>query len=328
MRKTILLYNPLSGNRHERRIADVEIAANVLREGGIEVSSAATRSPGEAAEQAREALAAGYDTIFACGGDGTIHDVLQGVVGTNAVLGIIPLGTANALAHDLRIPRSPSGAARTALAGEVRRFSVGRIEFQDFSGNRSSCYFTVAAGAGVDAYLFHSLNPAFKKRHGMAAYYAKAWHLWATYPMPFFSVAWKDATGQAREESATELLAVRIANFGGVLRSLAPGASLERKDIRLVVCKTASRAAYLQYVFQGLYRSTRNVRGIELAYGEELTCFQPEDPNNSLPKGQQIYIEADGELLGTLPATVTMVPDAFSVLAPRWKKLLKISAAV
>jgi YegS/Rv2252/BmrU family lipid kinase len=320
MRKAILLYNPLSGNRHERRIADVEIAANVLRGGGIETVMTATRSPGEAAEQAREAIANGCDVVFACGGDGTIHDVLQGVVGTDAVLGVIPLGTANALAHDLKIPRSPSGAAHAALAGEIRRFSVGRVEFQDFSGNRGSRYFTVAAGVGVDAHLFQSLNPTFKKRHGMAAYYVKAWHLWATYPMPFFSVAWKDAAGQEREESATELLAVRIANFGGVLRSLAPGASLERKDMRLVVCKTASRTAYLRYVFQGLYRSNRNVRGVELAHSEELSCFQPVYPNSSLPQEHKIYIEADGELLGTLPATITMVPEAFSVLVPSgWK---------
>lgn len=314
MQKVLLLYNPLSGRRQHRRLADVEAITKIFQRAGATVSASRTGSSSEAARQASEAAASGFDTIFACGGDGTIHDVLQGIVGTSTVLGIIPLGTANALAHDLDIPRSAIQAANIALKAQPRRFAVGKIEFQDFSGTRTSRYFTVAAGIGVDAHLFYNLNPDFKKRHGMAAYYAKAWHLWATHSMPFFDIEWNNETGQPRKESATELLAVRIANFGGMLRSLARGASLNRPDLRLLVCKTARRLAYLHYVFQGFYRSDRNVRDVELAYARALTCTQRSDTD------QTIYIEADGELLGTLPATISMIPDAFNLLVPAgWK---------
>jgi YegS/Rv2252/BmrU family lipid kinase len=317
MRKAILLYNPLSGRRQGRRVADVEAASKVLRNAGIEISAAPTRSSWEAGTQAREAISDGCDTIFACGGDGTIHDVLQGMVETHTALGIIPLGTANALAHDLKIPLSATGAAKAALLARPVRLAVGKIEFQDFSGNRGTRYFTVAAGIGVDAHLFYNLTPAFKKRHGMAAYYAKAWHLWATHTMPFFHVEWDAEVGRFRKENVTELLAVRIANFGGVLRSLAPGASLDRQDLRLVLCKTANRTAYLHYVFQGLCGLKRNVRGIELAYSSQLSCSTLDSAQQA---AQSIYIEADGELLGTLPATITMVPDAFNLLVPAgWK---------
>lgn len=317
MRKAMLLYNPLSGRRQGRRVADLESASKVLRDAGVEISAAPTRSSTEAGSQAREAIASGCDTVFACGGDGTIHDVLQGMVGTEAALGIIPLGTANALAHDLEIPLSATRAAKTALLARPLRVAVGKVEFQDFSGNPDSRYFTVAAGAGVDAHLFYNLTPEFKKRHGMAAYYAKAWHLWATHKMPFFHVEWNADSSQLRQENVTELLAVRIANFGGVLRSLAPGASLERPDLRLVLCKTAERAAYLHYVFQGLCGMQRNVRGIELAYSSQLSCSTV---NAAQLTAQNIYIEADGELLGTLPATITMVPNAFNLLVPAgWK---------
>jgi len=313
MRKAMLLYNPLSGRRQGQRFADVEAASKVLRDAGIEISAAPTRSSAEAGSQAREAISSGCDTIFACGGDGTIHDVLQGMVGTEAALGTIPLGTANALAHDLKIPLSATRAAKTALLARPMCVAVGKVEFQDFSGNRGSRYFTVAAGIGVDAHLFYNLTSAFKKRHGMAAYYAKAWHLWATHKMPFFHVEWTAESGQLRKENVTELLAVRIANFGGVLRALAPGASLERQDLRLVLCKTAKRAAYLHYVFQGLCGFERNVRGIELAYSSQLSCSTLDSVQQ---RAQAIYIEADGELLGTLPATITMVPDAFNLLVP------------
>ncbi len=317
MRKAMLLYNPLSGRRQGRRVADVEAASKILRNAGVEILAAPTRSSTEAGAQAREAISGGCDTIFACGGDGTIHDVLQGMVGTEAALGIIPLGTANALAHDLQIPLSATGAAKAALLARPVRLVVGKVEFQNFSGNRGSRYFTVAAGIGVDAHLFYNLTPAFKKRHGMAAYYVKAWHLWATHKMPFFHVEWNIEAGELRKENVTELLAVRIANFGGVLRSLAPGASLGHQDLRLVLCKTASRAAFLHYVFQGLCGLKRNVRGIELAHSSQLSCSTLDSVQQD---AQNIYIEADGELLGTLPATITMVPDAFNLLVPTgWK---------
>src|ERR1700736_1413510 len=104
MRKAALFYNPLSGRRRERRLADVRAAWAVLHQAGVEAIAEPTRGQADAGEQARRAIADGCDTVFACGGDGTAHDVLQGLVGSQTALGIIPLGTANALAHDLGLP--------------------------------------------------------------------------------------------------------------------------------------------------------------------------------------------------------------------------------
>src|SRR6476660_4144199 len=101
MRKALLLYNPLSGQRNERRLQQIETVADILRSAGVEVSNSPTRSAADATAQARQAPTSGYDTVFACGGDGTIHDVIQGLAGTDVALGVIPLGTAYALAHDL-----------------------------------------------------------------------------------------------------------------------------------------------------------------------------------------------------------------------------------
>ena len=209
MRKAILLYNPLSGRRRGRRLADVEAALAVLRNAGVEASAAPTRAASDATDQTRQAIAAGCDTVFACGGDGTIHDVLQGLVGTNVALAIIPLGTANSLAHDLRLPLSPADAALAALKAKPRRIAVGRIEYQDFAGNRASRYFTVTVGIGVDAHLFYKLDPLAKRRFGMAAYCAKATRLWLTHRMENFAVeiteeiAGKRQSRQARSFAAT-----------------------------------------------------------------------------------------------------------------------------
>src|SRR5258708_5669588 len=121
MRKAALFYNPVSGRRLKHRLNDIETARAVLTKAGVEVEVAPTRAANDAAAQVRMAIREGFDTIIACGGDGTIHDVLQGLAGKQAALGIIPLGTANAMAHDLRLPLTPAGAAKALLAATPRR---------------------------------------------------------------------------------------------------------------------------------------------------------------------------------------------------------------
>jgi diacylglycerol kinase (ATP) len=318
MRKAILLYNPLSGRRRGRRLADVETALSILRSAGIEASAAPTRAASDATDQTRQAIAAGCDTVFACGGDGTIHDVLQGLVGTNVALAIIPLGTANSLAHDLRMPLSSADAARAALKAKSRRIAVGRIEYQDFAGKRTSRYFTVTVGIGVDAHLFYKLDALAKRRFGMAAYCAKATGLWLTHKMENFAVEITEEIAekrQSRQAEVSQLLAVRIGNFGGVLRELAPGASLERDDLRLVLFHTHSRIAYLRYVLRGLFGTNWKVPGIQLVHGTSAVCRDAASPTDSGTR-PRIFVEADGELLGTLPAEISVVRDALMLLLP------------
>lgn len=310
MRKVLLLYNPLSGRRRGRRIADIEAAAAVLRASGIEAASAATRIAGDATEQVKQALAEGCDTIFACGGDGTVNDVLQGLVGSDASLGLIPLGTANSLAHDLGVPLSPAGAARAALSATPRRIAVGRVEYQDFAGRPGSRYFTVALGIGVDAHLFYKLNPLAKRHLGMMAYYVKATRLWLTHKMKHFEVEISDGAPPRRAE-VSQLLAVRIQDFGGILRELAPGASLDRDDLRLVLFHTRSRAAYLRYVLRGLLGARWRVPGIELIHTCSANCRL-----SAADGASRIFVEADGELLGTIPAAITVLPNAVNLLVP------------
>lgn len=312
MRKAILLHNPFSGRLRSRRAADVEAALTVLRSGGVEAYDEPTRAAGAAAEQVREAIAAGCDTVFACGGDGTVHDVLQGLVGTEASLGVIPLGTANALAHDLDLPLNAEGAARAALNCSPRRIAVGKLGYQDWKGNQKSCYFTVAAGIGVDAHLFYKLNATAKLHLGMGAYYYRATQLWLTHRMQNFGVEISD-NGQPRQAEVSQILAVRIRYFGGMLRELAPGASLDRPDLRLVLFHTRSRLAYLHYIARGLFGARWKVPGIELIHSSKIACHRvtPDSEQRS-----RIYVEADGELLGTLPAEISVLPDSLTILWP------------
>ena len=309
MRKAAVLYNPLSGRRQNRRLEDLKKAVDVLRAAGVEVVAVPTLPDCRTASLVEQAIEQGCDTVFACGGDGTVHDVLQGLAETETALGIIPLGTANALAHDLGLPLSPAAAARAALTAKPRRIALGRVNYRDLSGNLALRYFTVTLGAGVDAHLFYQLNPEAKLRLGMMAYYAKATWLWLTHDLPRFPVSFAGPDGEARQAEVSEILAVRIANFGGVLRELAPGAVLDRDDLRLVLFHTRSRIAYLHYIVRGLVGAKWTIPGIELVHATSVACQQSA---HSSPT----YVEADGEILGTLPAEITVVPDALTILTP------------
>ncbi len=319
MRKAALLYNPDSGGSRVRRQAELESVLALLRGASVEAHLILTDSPAHAEEQARQAVLAGCDTVFACGGDGTIHNVIQVLANTRAALAILPLGTANALAHDLGLPLNIAAAARAALDAAPRRVALGRIEYLDLEGKPGARFFIVTAGAGVDAHLFYKLHAPAKQRMGMAAYYAKAWQLWFTHPMTRFLIEFAETGSDLPQRAGvTELMAVRIRNFGGVLQELAPGASLERNDLRLVFSRTASRLAYLLYVTRGLLRCSWKIPGIELAYSGRVSCQYPPAPSSDGPPREQprVYVEADGELVGTLPAEITIAPGALTLLAP------------
>src|SRR5579872_109612 len=324
MRKAVLLYNPRSGRRR-RREADVETVAGVLRAAGVDVIVSETLGATRTAVQVSQQIADGCDTVIACGGDGTIHDVLQGLVGTGAALGIIPLGTANSLAKDLGLPSAPVAAARALLTAKPRYVAVGHIVCKGDSGESISRYFTVTAGIGADAEVFRNLKADHKRYLGHAAYYVQATKLWLTHPFRRFVVhykreergnpqsQWQAAQSHAVQSDAAEvsqLLAVRIRNFGGLLRELAPGASLERDDLRLVLFRTHSRWAILSYALRAALNAKRNIPDIDLAFADRVTC-EPL-PGYSSP----IFVEADGEPLGTLPAEIYLVPNALTLLMP------------
>ena len=315
MRKALFLYNPQSGP-NDGHLHAVQRAAAILRDAGVETSMAATLSSAEAGNQAKNAIAQGCDTIFACGGDGTIQDVAQGLVGESAALALIPLGTANVLAHDLGIAADPERAAHAALDAVALRVSVGHVACRTLAGVPVSRYFLSVAGVGLDGYLFQQLEEQSdtrgKKILGLTAYLFQAFQVWRSYPMRQFAVMFATSPEDVEHVPVlvTQLLAVRIRDFGNLLRRLAPGASLLRHDFRVVLFETPSRWSYLLYVLRVAIGLGYGVRGVELRDTASLCC-------DAVATGGPIYIEADGDLLGQLPAEISIVPDALILLVPR-----------
>lgn len=312
MRRVALIYNPVSGRRPQRRASEIAQVAMLLREVGVEVKAFPTESPTSASMQAQKAAHEGYDTILACGGDGTVHEVLQNLVGGPVALGVIPMGTANALAADLGLPPSPAKAAKMLLSATPVRISLGRVFYRDSEGESRSRYFIVAAGIGADALLMSRLDPQLKQRFGYGLYALEALRLWATHRYPLFAASFhQNGEETPRVEIVSQILAVRIGNFGGLLRNLVPGATILDRNLHVVAMKTRSRMRYFRFTIAVLLRRHTYADPIELVDCESMECFGLEGST------ERLFVEADGEWLGTLPVRIEVVPKALTLLIPQ-----------
>jgi YegS/Rv2252/BmrU family lipid kinase len=311
MRRVALIYNPASGQHSWSHHAAIDKALLVLRDAGVEAKAHETIAPGSAGVLAEEAVRRGCDTVIACGGDGTVHEILQSLVGTSVALGVVPLGTANALAANLGLHASPAKAVRKLLTALPVRVSVGQISYRDASGATGSRFFTVAAGVGADALFISRLDPGLKRRLGYLLYLIEGFRVWARHSFPLFEAAFVECHGaQPRVEKISELLAVRIRNFGGVLNNFIPGATLHHDGLRLVAFKTRSRFSYFLFLLGTLFGRANFTREIEVLDAVSVEC-RPR--NGSSPR---ILVEADGEFLGDLPVCIAIVPDAITLLIP------------
>jgi YegS/Rv2252/BmrU family lipid kinase len=311
MRRIALIYNPASGQHSWRKANAIEQAVAVLRGAGIEPETLETRGPGSAEALAGEAVRRGCGTVIACGGDGTVHEVLQALVGTETALGVLPLGTANALAANLGLPRSPAKAMSKLLEAQPVRVPVGRISYGNDTGKTQARYFTVAAGVGVDAQVLSRLDAGLKRRFGYFLYMVEGFRVWATHSFPLFEAVFEEPESTTpRVVEVSQLLAVRIRDFGGVLHNLVPGATLHNDGLRLIAFKTRSRMQYSRFLLAVMFSRQTFTGQIELLDAVSVQC-RPR--NGSLA---HIFAEADGELLGHLPVRIEIVPQAVNLLIP------------
>ena len=311
MRRAAMIYNPASGQHSARRSAYIQKALSVLREAGVEAEALETHAPGSGKTLALAAARQGYDAVLACGGDGTVHEALQSLVGTDVALGVVPLGTANALAQNLGLGRDPLKAVRALLDAKPMAVPVGRIFFQEENGAKGWRYFTVAAGVGADALLMSSMDPELKRRFGYALYMIEAFKIWATNPFPLFDASFSvNGNGAPRVEQISQLLAIRIRSFGGALGTLAPGATLNKKNLSLVAFKTRSRMQYLRFLLATVSGRQTFSRSIELLDADAVEC-RPLNGSKS-----HVFVEADGEVLGALPARIELAHETLNLLVP------------
>jgi YegS/Rv2252/BmrU family lipid kinase len=304
-----LISNPASGTGREDRLDRIQSVANALFAEGHSVTIEVTTAPGSASALARRAASDGVDAVFACGGDGTVHEVIQGLISEDgspaAALGIIPLGSANALARHLQLPLGPADAALAQVRGSECTIPVGKLEC-----NGQTRYFAVMAGAGPDGALVYRMHTNQKKRLGRLSYYLRAAHLFATRGFPCFEVDYLQASSTvAVKEKAVAVMSVRVRDLGGLFGGLTSRtASIEANELDLYLVSSPawlSLPLWFLSSWLGLQRHNpffKHVRAVSF----QCTSL----------RGAAIEVEADGEWIGRAPFRVSIVPGALRIRMP------------
>ncbi len=269
----------------------------ILSRNGIEAKLIATTGPGSATGQTRREIEGGSDLIIAAGGDGTINEVSSGLLHSRVPLAILPGGTANVLAREIRLPMNPEKVISEMVRYTPVRMAAGSVQI----GSGEPRSFLCMAGAGLDADIVSRLNLDLKAATGKFAYYVCGFAQ-VLRSLPEFEVS-----VDGRIYQASFALISRVRNYGGDLE-IARGASLLRDDFHIVLFRGRQAFRYLPYFVGVALGRLGQMRGVTVLHGRAVTCHHP--------KNESIFVQVDGELAGKLPVHTKIIPDALTLLVP------------
>lgn len=286
-----VIFNPRSGRPRERQ-ASVSRFASLLRESGRVVQVFPTEGPDHATELAREAVRQGCDLVVAHGGDGTMNEVLQGVAGSEATLGLWPGGTANLLAHEIKFPARIPDVIERIKRGRVERVTAGRANGR---------YFLLMVGVGLDAEVAGSVDPELKRRIGKGAFAVSTlrfvWN-WNLEPFRVHLPGGEEMVGRF-------VVAGNARAYGGGFR-LTPRADLMDPHLDLCIFTSELRMDYLKIALASLFGGHHEMSGV---------AYRKVDRCRITSAGRtDARIQMDGEVTGNLPLTLEAVPEAVRLL--------------
>jgi len=236
----------------------------------------------------------GADLILVLGGDGTINEVLNGMIGSRAHLGVLPGGTANVLASELALGSSLERAIGRLTRCTPKQISIGRL----CRPGAPARHFLMMAGAGFDAQVVCDLNPGLKARTGKLAYWVAG----------FSQIVRRVGQLETRINGDTYpcgfTLAARVRNYGGDLE-LARGASLLSNEFETVMFEGSNPLRYAFYMLAVAVKQVQKMPGVHTVRSKRIELL------GDAP------IQIDGEYVGRAPATIEIVPDALTLLVPK-----------
>jgi diacylglycerol kinase (ATP) len=306
IKDALIIYNPTSGRKRQRRFAEIEHAARILKDAGIIAELAPTTAPGAASKIARHAVDQRRGMVIACGGDGTINEIVNGLAGSHVPMALLPAGTANILAKELGIPWDIPRAARLIPGADIRRIALGMA--MPTNGNHSSAisregrYFLSVAGAGPDGAIVNCVHQGLKKSAGVFAYWVEGFRQLFSYGFPKMHI---HSSGQKRQ--ATIIVVGRASHYGGPFK-ITTEASLFEDSFEFLTNSKSSRLGYLACLPAMWMGTLRKMDGIETWKSTEVICESA--------GGEPVYAQVDGEPVGPLPMAFRIVPDALSIVTP------------
>lgn len=300
-RRFFFIVNPGAALSTQRFAA----VASFLRKQGIAYSAAATTGPGDARELASLACARGYRAIVCVGGDGTVNEVVNGLatsggeIDERAVLAIIPSGTARDFARSVGVPMRREAAVERLLAGQETRVDVGRIQFADGRVH----FFVNVFGAGFDAEVAERAQDVRGAISSIPAHVLAFASALAEHQNKQISIAFDGNQGDALHFRCSMVVIANGPSYAGVMR-FAPSAIVDDGLLDVVVVGDVAR-------IEILLNLPRVVAGTHLDHAK-VAAYRV--PALSLESDDGALVQADGEVVGRLPAHVDVLPRALRLI--------------
>jgi YegS/Rv2252/BmrU family lipid kinase len=309
----LVIANPKSAGGSTRQRWS-EIASDLRTHFGP-FSVAFTRAPGHGIELARRSAENGRKFIIACGGDGTINEIANGILtsGKNVELGIFPSGTGGDFRRTIGMPSETREAARALRDGETKSIDVGKVTFIDHDDQEAERYFLNITSFGLAASIIERVKGTtslswlpLDNVRGRASFALSTLQEVIAIGATTVRVRIDD-----KDERTLQTVNFCVANaryFGGGMK-IAPGAKINDGFLDVINIGDINTAKIILNAYS-LYRGTH----IELPEVKDTLAKRIEA--RPLNAGQEVHIEIDGELAGKLPATYEIVPGALRIRVP------------
>jgi diacylglycerol kinase (ATP) len=295
-RKAVLITNPHARRGGARHLREIARFCEILKERGIAVEVLKTGGPNDATRLAARATEEGACDVIVSGGDGTINEALQGLIGKDVRLGVWARGTANVLARELGLPFGTTEVAQVIARGAAKRVYIGCATVEKTGEKR---YFLLMAGIGLDASVVYHVHPGLKKRVGKAAFwYSGLGHLARWRPTPF------EVEVDGQTFPATFAAIGNGSRYGGDL-AITPRARLDEPEFEICLINSYSRLRYL-YLLSSALRGGADVDKPGVRFIKTTRARATGDTP----------VQVDGELLGRLPMTFEIAPHTINIIVP------------
>jgi YegS/Rv2252/BmrU family lipid kinase len=286
MRKTCVILNPTAHSERARRWTER------LRAMCSDAFLCATAGTGDAENLARRAVADGFEQVVAAGGDGTIHEVVNGIAGSDAALGLMPMGTMNVFANELRLPANDLGRCWEIIRAEQTRL----IDLPTANGK----HFMQLAGVGLDAQVVKETSLRSKRNLGPLSYLISAAQIAGRRPPRLLIEA---------EEALTEEGSFVLVGNGRLYGGPFPffkHAVIDDGLLDVLVFKQLGYIELIKYLQNVIFTSDITTPEVEYFQTRRLRVSSAED----------VPVELDGELAGGCPVEFQMSSRRLKVLAP------------
>ncbi len=290
--KISIIANPISGRGSAYRAIERYVERWPHTDWNVEIF--ATRNKNHAGQLARQLLECPTDLLAICGGDGTINEVVSSVPDPPFPIAVLPAGTANVVARELKLPLDPIRALRIALRQSVRKIDLGEL------GPEPRRRFLFVAGVGLDAYVASKVRLGLKAKVGIAAYVIAAVRCLQSYSFPEFEIS-----ADTQSFKATSCIVANARSYGGGLL-FTPDASMNNGLLDVLVLEGRRRLDFAYFLLKAWLQKPETRDWIHRFKTSSLKADGPAD----------ICLQVDGELAGGLPVNVSLIPSALPMVVP------------